>query len=198
LDQAIAAGDMLARMTDKSDRLVWLDMEMTGLDPVRCVPIEVAVVITDSQLSEIPDANYEAVVHQPESAFEGMPQVVVDMHTKNGLLDKVRASKNSLAEVDAALAALISEHCEEGKALLAGNTIQQDRLFIRGYFPETEKTLHYRQVDVSAFKEMIRRWYGPDSIFAKDSQHTAMDDIRCSIDELKYYRKHFFREQASS
>ncbi len=186
---------MLGVMADKSDRLVWLDMEMTGLDPVSCVPIEVAVIISNSQLDEIPDANYEAVIHQPESAFDGMPQVVVDMHTKNGLLDRVRASERSLDEVDAALAELISAHCEPGKALLAGNTIQQDRLFIRRYFPKTEETLHYRQVDVSAFKEMIRRWYGPDAVFAKDSNHTAMDDIRSSIEELKYYRKHFFREQ---
>jgi oligoribonuclease len=181
-------------MIDLSDRLVWLDMEMTGLDPMSCVPIEVAVIISDSQLAEVSGANYEAVIHQPESAFVGMPQVVVDMHTQNGLLDRVRASILSLAEVDAAMAKLIAEHCEAGKALLAGNTIQQDRLFIRRYFPETEKTLHYRQVDVSAFKEMVRRWYGPSAVFAKDSNHTAMDDIRSSIDELKYYRKNFFRE----
>ena len=186
---------MLGAMQDLSDRLVWLDMEMTGLDPVSCVPIEVAVIISDSQLAEIPDASYEAVIHQPESAFDGMPQVVVDMHTKNGLLDRVRASTDQLAEVDKAMAALISEHCEAGKALLAGNTIQQDRLFIRRYFPETEKTLHYRQVDVSAFKEMVRRWYGPNAIFAKESNHTAMDDIRSSINELKYYRKNYFRDK---
>lgn len=186
---------MLGAMKDLSDRLVWLDMEMTGLDPVSCVPIEVAVIISDSQLAEIPDANYEAVIHQPDSAFEGMPQVVVDMHTENGLLDRVRASTHSLAEVDKALAALISEHCEAGKALLAGNTIQQDRLFIRRYFPETEKTLHYRQVDVSAFKEMVRRWYGQDAIFSKESNHTAMDDIRSSLAELKYYRKNYFRDK---
>lgn len=181
-------------MMDLSDRMVWLDMEMTGLDPMSCVPIEVAVIISDSQLAEVAGASYEAVIHQPESAFAGMPQVVVDMHTENGLLDRVRASKLSLAEVDAAMAKLITEHCEAGKALLAGNTIQQDRLFIRRYFPETEKTLHYRQVDVSTFKEMVRRWYGPSAVFAKDSNHTAMDDIRSSIDELQYYRKNFFRE----
>lgn len=185
---------MMRGMTDRSDRLVWLDMEMTGLDPVSCVPIEVAIIVTDSELVEVEGASYEAVIHQPESAFEGMPPVVVDMHTKNGLLDRVRASKHSLAEVDIAMAEVIAEHCEEGKALLAGNTIQQDRLFIRRYFPETENTLHYRQVDVSAFKEMVRRWYGPESVFAKDSNHTAMEDIRSSIEELKYYRKNFFRE----
>ena len=185
---------MMRRMTDRSKRLVWLDMEMTGLDPITCVPIEVAIIISDDQLNEVEGANYEAVIHQPESAFEGMPQIVVDMHTENGLLDRVRASKNDIAEVDRAMAKLIADHCEEGKALLAGNTIQQDRLFIRRYFPETEKTLHYRQVDVSTFKEMVKRWYGPDAVFAKTSSHTAMHDIRNSLEELKYYRKKFFRD----
>ena len=181
-------------MSDRGNRMVWLDMEMTGLDPVSCVPIEVAAIISDGQLEELDGASYEAVIHQPDSALEGMPEVVVQMHTENGLLDKVRASTHSLAEVDQKLAALITEHCEAGKALLAGNTIQQDRLFIRRYFPETEKTLHYRQVDVSSFKEMVRRWYGPNAIYAKDSNHTAMDDIRSSIAELKYYRKNYLRE----
>ena len=185
---------MMRGMKDRSDRLVWLDMEMTGLDPVTCVPIEVAIIVSDSELVEVQGASYEAVIHQSESALASMPPVVVDMHTKNGLLDRVRASQHTLAEVDTAMAKVIAEHCEAGKALLAGNTIQQDRLFIRRYFPETEKTLHYRQVDVSAFKEMVRRWYGPEAVFAKDCKHTAMDDIRSSIEELTYYRKRFFRD----
>lgn len=181
-------------MDTLSDRLVWLDMEMTGLDPLCCVPIEVAVIITDGELREIPGASYEAVIHQPESAFEGMAQVVVDMHTDNGLLDRVRASSKSVTDVDTDLAALITAHCDAGKALLAGNTIGQDRMFIRRYFPAIEATLHYRQVDVSSFKEMIRRWYGGQALFAKDSAHTAMADIRTSIAELAYYRKNHFRD----
>lgn len=181
-------------MDERSDRLVWLDMEMTGLDPVACVPIEVAVIITDGNLAEIEGASYEAVVNQPESAFEGMAPIVVEMHTKNGLLDKVRASTQSMAQVDEALATLIGQHCVAGKAMLAGNTIGQDRRFIRRYFPKTEAQLHYRQVDVSSIKEMVRRWYGSDAPFAKDSAHTAMADIRCSIEELAYYRKNNFRE----
>ena len=181
-------------MDKLSDRLVWLDMEMTGLDPVRCVPIEVAVIVTDGELNEIEGARYEAVIHQPESAFEGMAPIVVEMHTENGLLDKVRNSKTTLEAVDTEVAALISKHCEAGKALLAGNTIGQDRLFIRRYFPAMEATLHYRQVDVSSFKEMVRRWYGPQALFAKDSSHTAMADIRTSIAELAYYSKNHFRD----
>lgn len=181
-------------MDNLSDRLVWLDMEMTGLDPVRCVPIEVAVIITDGQLREIEGASYEAVIHQPESAFDGMPPVVVDMHTANGLLDRVRASKTQLEDVDAAIAELITQHCEAGKALLAGNTIGQDRAFIRQHFPKIEATLHYRLLDVSSVKEIVRRWYGPGALFAKDSSHTAMADIRTSIAELAYYRKNHFRD----
>jgi oligoribonuclease len=181
-------------MDTLSDRLVWLDMEMTGLDPVRCVPIEVAVIITDGELNEIEGASYEAVIHQPESAFEGMAPIVVEMHTDNGLLDRVRNSTTSLDDVDTAIAALIAAHCEAGKALLAGNTIGQDRMFIRRYFPATEATLHYRQVDVSSFKEMVRRWYGGQALFAKNSSHTAMADIRTSIAELAYYRKNHFRD----
>ncbi len=180
-------------MDKRSDRLVWLDMEMTGLDPLRCVPIEVGVIVTDGELNEIDGANFEAVIHQPESAFEGMAPIVVDMHTKNGLLDRVRASEVSLDAVDSQVAALITKHCEPGKAVLAGNTIGQDRLFIRHYFPAIEKTLHYRQVDVSSFKEMVRRWYGPGAVFAKEGNHTAMADIRSSITELLYYRKHHFQ-----
>ncbi|MCP4446354.1 MAG: oligoribonuclease [Myxococcales bacterium] len=181
-------------MDKLSDRLVWLDMEMTGLDPVSCLPIEVAVIITDGQLNEIDGASYEAVIHQPESAFEDMAPIVVDMHTENGLLDRVRQSKMNLEEVDTGLATMVGKHCEAGKALLAGNTIGQDRLFIRRYFPKLESSLHYRQVDVSSFKEMIRRWYGGQALFAKDSSHTAMADIRTSIAELAYYRKNHFRD----
>ena len=181
-------------MDKRSDRLVWLDMEMTGLDPLRCVPIEVAVIITDGQLNEIAGASYEAVIHQPESALEDMAQVVIDMHTSNGLLDRVRASKLSLADVDTAIADLVTEHCEPGQALLAGNTIGQDRLFIRHYFSKLEATLHYRLLDVSSLKEIVRRWYGAQALYAKDSSHTAMADIRTSIAELAYYRKNHFRE----
>lgn len=180
-------------MENLSDRLVWLDMEMTGLDPLSCVPIEIAVIVTDGQLNEIAQASYEAVIHQPESALTNMPPIVVEMHTENGLLDRVRQSSAMLEDVDREVAELVGKFCESGKAMLAGNTIQQDRRFIRRYFPELEKTLHYRQVDVSSFKEMVRRWYGSDSVFNKATTHTAMSDIRHSIEELAYYRKHAFK-----
>jgi len=180
-------------MEDKKNHLVWLDMEMTGLDPIACVPIEVAVIITDGNLQEIPGAFYEAVIHQPEDALQNMPPIVVDMHTKNGLLDRVRLSTTTLEEADQAIHTLLRAHCQEGSAVLSGNTIGQDRRFIRRYFPQTETQLHYRQVDVSSVKEMVKRWYGPKAIFSKESSHTAMSDIRTSITELAYYRSNYFR-----
>ena len=188
---------MMRPMRNKvEDRLVWLDMEMTGLDPETCVPIEVGVIITEGNLEDVEGANYEAVIHQPESAFEGMADIVVKMHTENGLLDRVRQSPKSIEEVDAELAAVIEKHCVPTRAMLAGNTIQQDRLFIRKYMPKTEATLHYRQVDVSTLKELVRRWYGGKSIFAKQTSHTAMSDIRNSIAELQYYRSRFLIQGA--
>ncbi|MBL4635031.1 MAG: oligoribonuclease [Kofleriaceae bacterium] len=180
-------------MDNVSDRLVWLDMEMTGLDPIACVPIEIAVIITDGELNEISGACYEVVIHQPDDALANMPEIVVEMHTENGLLKRVRESSNTLEDADREVAALVAAHCEAGKAMLAGNTIRQERRFIRRYFPQLERTLHYRQVDVSSFKEMVRRWYGADAVFNKATSHTAMSDIRHSIEEMQYYRKHQFR-----
>jgi len=176
----------------KSDLLVWLDMEMTGLDPETCVPVEVALILTTSDLEE--GETYHAVIHQPDTALESMNDFVRDMHTKNGLLAKVGESRTTLAEADAALAALVAKTCEEGEALLAGNSIHQDRRFVERYFPLLEKRLHYRMVDVSTLKELVRRWYGEDAVFPKpDSDHTALADARQSIAELAFYRSRCFR-----
>ena len=177
----------------KSELLVWLDMEMTGLDPESCVPIELAAIVTTTDLDEI--ETYHAVVHQPESALSSMNEFVRNMHTQNGLLDKVARSSTSLAEADAAVAALVARHCpDEGEALLAGNSIHQDRRFIVRYFPALEKRLHYRMVDVSTLKELVRRWYGDAAAFPKpESDHTALADARQSIEELRFYRTKFFK-----
>lgn len=184
-------------MDKLADRLVWLDMEMTGLDPESCVPIEVAAIVTTGDLEILEEAHYEAVIHQPESALQGLAPIVEQMHTENGLLDRVRSSKQSIDEVDAGLAAMIQQHCDAPRALLAGNTIQQDRMFIRRYFPKTEACLHYRQVDVSTVKELVRRWYGSSAVYAKQTSHTAMADIRNSVAELAYYRQRHFLPKSS-
>ncbi len=177
----------------KSELLVWLDMEMTGLDPQSCVPIEVAAIVTTKDLDEI--ETYHAVIHQPEPALSSMNEFVRNMHTQNGLLEKVARSSTSLPEADAAVAALVARHCpEEGEALLAGNSIHQDRRFIDRYFPALEKRLHYRMVDVSTLKELVRRWYGAAAEFLKpESDHTALADVRQSIEELRFYRTRCFK-----
>lgn len=176
----------------KGDLLVWLDMEMTGLDPETCVPIELAILITTNDLVE--KESYHTVIHQDAGALATMNDFVRDMHTKNGLLEKVAAATTSLTEADAAAAALVDAVSPEGDALLAGNSIHQDRRFIVRYFPELEQRLHYRMVDVSTVKELARRWYGTGAVFQKpESDHTALADTRESIAEMKFYRENYFR-----
>lgn len=176
----------------KSNQLVWLDMEMTGLDPETCVPVEVAMIVTNPDLKE--EGRYAAVIHQEEAALASMNDFVRNMHTQNGLLAKVKQSTTTLAEADSALAQLVTTHCPEGEAVLAGNSIHQDRRFITRYFPELEKRLHYRMVDVSTLKELVRRWYGDQALFTKpESDHTALADTQQSIAELAFYRKNHFR-----
>ena len=176
----------------KTNHLIWLDMEMTGLDPETCVPVEVAIIVTDADLEE--KDRYAAVIHQGEGALTSMNDFVRKMHTDNGLLDKVRDSKTTLEEADSALAEIVAKHCPEGEAVLAGNSIHQDRRFIARYFPQLEKRLHYRMVDVSPLKELVRRWFGEDALYVKpESDHTALADTRQSIAELAFYRKNHFR-----
>ncbi len=171
--------------------LIWLDMEMTGLDPDICVPIEVAIIVTDSNLAEL--GSMEGVVHQPDTALASMDDFVRKMHTHNGLLDKVRAATESLAEVEERMCALVKNHVAPGGGVLAGNSIHTDRRFVDRYFPRLAKLLHYRMVDVSSLKELVRRWYGEDALFAKpESDHTALRDIRTSIAELAHYRAELF------
>lgn len=175
-----------------SELLVWLDMEMSGLDPETCVPLEIAVIVTAADLEE--REVYHGVIRQDSAALASMSDFVRDMHTANGLLERVATSPLSLAEADAAVASLVARSCAEGEAILAGNSIHQDRLFIARYFPELEKRLHYRMVDVSTVKELVRRWYGESAVFAKpESDHTALADTRASIAELAFYRKSCFR-----
>lgn len=176
---------------DDALKLVWIDLEMTGLNPELDVILEIAVIITGPDLEPIDQ--YEAVIHQPDSTLLTMSAFVRDMHTKNGLLDRVRASKTSLDEATDAALALVKKHCAEGEGTLAGNSIHQDRRFLRKYMPELEAWLHYRQVDVSSLKILAKAWYPDLPKFGKeDKDHTALADIKQSIAELKYYRENVF------
>lgn len=179
-------------MPASSDVLVWLDMEMTGLDPVTCVPLQVAAIITDAELRQLDQ--FERTIFQDEAALSVMDGFVRNMHTKNGLLEQVRSSVCTLEAADRELGEFISTWCKSGTGLLAGNSIHQDRRFLEAYFPATSPWLHYRMVDVSTLKELSARWYPKDAAFNKTgADHTALADIRESIRELAHYRSMFFR-----
>lgn len=174
--------------------LVWMDLEMTGLEPDRHVIVEIATLITDDEL-EIVAEGPDLVVHQPPEALAEMDEFVVDMHTKSGLLPQIQASTISLADAGAQTLEFIKAHVPEARSVpLCGNSIGTDRRFLAKYLPEIEDHLHYRSVDVSTIKELARRWY-PKALSGlprKATAHRALDDIRESIDELRFYRQHLF------
>lgn len=175
-------------MTD--DRLVWIDLEMTGLEPDRHTIVEIACLITDSEL-EIVDDGIDIVVHADEQALGEMDDFVRKMHTKSGLLPQIEASTTTLAEAGDRVLAYVRERVPVARqSPLCGNSIGMDRRFLARYLNELDEYLHYRSIDVSSFKELCRRWY-PAEYRARPSKtesHRALDDIRESIAELRYYR----------
>ncbi len=184
-------------MPAPSEHLVWLDMEMTGLDPETCVPLQVAAIISTPDLAALDEI--EITIYQDEEALGGMNDFVRRMHTENGLIERVRASQIDLATTDTELARFLERWVPPGRGLLAGNSIHQDRRFLEAYFPRSTAFLHYRMVDVSTIKELVRRWYGGGSTYAKrEADHTALADINESIRELAYYRANFFRDGGAS
>ncbi|MDX6230999.1 MAG: oligoribonuclease [Frankiales bacterium] len=180
-----------------NDRLVWIDCEMTGLDLKTDVLLEIAALITDSELNVL-DEGVDIVIHADDHALDGMIDFVRDMHAASGLTDDVRASTTTVADAEAQVLAYIKTHVGEArKAPLCGNSIATDRGFLALQMPELETWLHYRMVDVSSVKELARRWY-PRAYFAspeKSGGHRALADIRESIEELRYYRSTVFVPQ---
>lgn len=175
--------------------LIWMDLEMTGLDPAHDVIVEIATLATDDEL-EIVAEGPDLVVHQPDGALATMNDVVREMHAQSGLTDQIRASTTSLEEAGAATLAFIKEHAPEPRTVpLCGNSIGTDRRFLAGWLPEIEDHLHYRSVDVSTVKELARRWYpaAVESAPAKGGAHRALDDIRESVEELRHFRSTVFR-----
>jgi oligoribonuclease len=180
-------------MTQAGTRLVWLDMEMTGLDPERERIIELAMVVTDSELSTIAESPVWAI-HQEESCLMSMDEWNQKTHARSGLIDRVRTSLFDEATAEAAALAFAQAYVPAGASPMCGNSIGQDRRFMVKYMPQLEAWFHYRNLDVSTLKELCRRWK-PEVAkgFVKRAEHSALSDIRESIEELKYYREHFIR-----
>ncbi|ANN77131.1 oligoribonuclease [Bordetella flabilis] len=180
-------------MALNDNRLVWLDMEMTGLDPEKERIIEVAVVVTEPDLTVVAEGPV-LVIHQPDALLDAMDSWNKSTHGKSGLIDKVKASAISEPEAEDILIAFLAQHVPAGKSPLCGNTISQDRRFMFRYMPRLEQFFHYRNLDVSTLKELARRWR-PDvyKSFEKKSRHEALADIYDSIEELKHYREHFLK-----
>ena len=172
-------------------RLVWVDMEMTGLDPEKERIIELAAVVTEPDLTVVAESPV-LVVHQSDELLDAMDKWNKSTHGKSGLIDKVRASTLSESQAQAQMIDFLSKHVPAGKSPLCGNSVSQDRRFMFRYMPDLERFFHYRTIDVSTLKELARRWR-PALLkgFEKRSKHEALADIYESIDELRYYREHF-------
>jgi len=175
-----------------------MDLEMTGLEPARHVIVEIATIVTDDELEVVAEGP-DLIVRASEDELRRMDDFVRNMHTSSGLLDAIRVATVTLEEAGTATLEFIREHVPEPRTVpLCGNSIGTDRRFLDVYLPEIEKHLHYRSVDVSTIKELAKRWY-PEVIAAappKTSTHRALDDIRESIAELRYYRTALFKPSA--
>lgn len=177
----------------KDDRIVWIDLEMTGLDPQRHVIVEVAALVTDAELN-ILDGGIDLVVHATDAELAEMDDFVTEMHGSSGLTEQIKASTVALREAEEAVLELVDKHCGEHRPPLAGNSIATDRTFIRAHMPELDERLHYRMIDASTIKELTRRWY-PKAYYnqpGKGMAHRALADIVESIRELDYYRRAVF------
>ena len=183
-------------MPQDATRLIWIDMEMTGLRPDSDRIIEVALVVTDAALAVIAEAQV-LVVHQDDATLDGMDSWNQSTHARTGLTDKVKASTLIEKDVEERMLAFLREHVPPKTSPMCGNTICQDRRFLARWMPELEDYFHYRNLDVSTLKELCKRWQ-PDVArgWTKQGKHEALADIYESIDELKYYRDHFIKAAA--
>lgn len=180
-------------MTASADYLIWVDMEMTGLDPESCRIIEVAAIVTDNQLNLIAEAPVLAI-HQSDATLAAMDEWCTRTHGESGLVARVQASCIDEASAEAQLIEFLSQYVVAGSSPMCGNSIGQDRRFMARYMPQLEQFFHYRNLDVSTLKELCRRWR-PELMAGlhKKGTHQALDDIRESIAELCYYREHFLK-----
>ena len=179
-------------MTNNDSNLIWLDLEMTGLEPSTDVILEIAIIITDSDLNIIAQGPVMAI-SQSDETLNNMNPWCIEHHGKSGLTQRCRDSQHSLSEATKQSVEFVKKWVPEGKSPMCGNSIGQDRRFINKYMPDFESHFHYRNLDVSSVKELARRWK-PEILeyVVKSGAHLALDDIKESIAELKVYREHFF------
>jgi oligoribonuclease len=180
-------------MNPNPANLIWIDLEMTGLVPERHRIIEIATLVTDQNLNTLAEGPVIAV-HQPEEELAAMDEWNTNQHGKSGLSQRVRDSHIGEVTAERLTLEFLRQWVPPGKSPMCGNSICQDRRFLARWMPELERHFHYRNLDVSTLKELCQRWApGVAHGFSKDSHHLALDDIRDSVTELKYYREHFLR-----
>ncbi len=176
-------------MSDKRENLIWIDLEMTGLDPFDDRILEIATVVTDSQLNTVAEGPVLAI-YQADAILSGMDDWNQTQHTNSGLIDRVRKSVTSESAAERETLDFLRHHVQPGQSPMCGNSICQDRRFLARLMPELEQFFHYRNLDVSTLKELSKRWYPELPEFSKESAHLALDDILDSIAELRFYREH--------
>jgi oligoribonuclease len=175
------------------DYLVWIDLEMTGLDINNCTIIEIATVITDNELN-ILATGPNLAIKTDEKYLEVMDEWNTTHHNESGLVERVRNSKFDLELAEKMTLDFVAEYVESGMAPLCGNSIWNDRKFLEKFMPSLASYLHYRMIDVSTIKELVKRWYPEKELYVKKAKHLALDDILESIEELKYFRNQIFEK----
>ncbi|KXK07999.1 MAG: Oligoribonuclease [Microgenomates bacterium OLB22] len=178
---------------NKETNLVWIDLEMSGLNPKTDVILEAALIVTTGDL-EILEESPSYLVHQPEEILSMMSKEVVDLHSHSGLLERLKSATLSVSDVEMALLETIKKQVAPGASPLCGNSIFSDRSFIKNYMPTLNSYLHYRHIDVSTIKELYKRWCPDGPMFEKKGTHQTLEDIRESITELEFYRRNFFKK----
>lgn len=180
-------------MTVKPEHLIWIDLEMTGLEPATDRILEIATIVTDSNL-QIVATGPNLAIYQSDEVLQEMNEWCVKTHTASGLVQRIKESSVTESQAEAETLAFLMQYVAKGASPICGNSVWQDRRFLDRYMPQLAQFFHYRQLDVSTVKELARRW-APDVFngFQKEGSHLALDDIRESIAELKYYRDHFIK-----
>ena len=179
-------------MTQSAENLIWIDLEMTGLDPMQNLIIEIATIITDAQLQVLAEGPVIAI-RVSETILEGMDDWNTEHHTRSGLIERVRKSRHSNAEAERLTLEFVKKYVPERQSPMCGNSICQDRRFLARLMPELEGYFHYRNLDVSSLKILVNRWAPDKPQYTKESVHRALEDARDSISELKFYRDNYLK-----